>query len=175
MIFRQRLRHMIKSSKSLLENKLQPERDSMYMISTFVYRKFPKYSDTQKICCDHSKMWTMWLYHRVMSPNDAEGVANSVDPDQTAPLGAVWSGSELFAQTCLSENLGSLRYCSELIILSFWQTGLSKQCKPRSDCVLFCLHPFDTLTVWYIVGFLQQLFCVSKCFGFLLSVVTLYL
>ena len=31
----------------------------------------------------------MWLYHRVMSPNDAEGIANSVDPDQTAPLGAV--------------------------------------------------------------------------------------
>ena len=29
----------------------------------------------------------MWLYHRVMSPNDADGMANSVDPDQTAPLG----------------------------------------------------------------------------------------
>ena len=25
----------------------------------------------------------------VMSPNDADGMANSVDPDQTAPLGAV--------------------------------------------------------------------------------------
>ena len=31
----------------------------------------------------------MWLYHRVMSPNDADGIANSVEPDQTAPLGAV--------------------------------------------------------------------------------------
>ena len=31
----------------------------------------------------------MWPYHRVMSPNDADGMANSVDPDQTAPLGAV--------------------------------------------------------------------------------------
>ena len=31
----------------------------------------------------------MWLYHRVMNPNDADGMANSVDPDQTAPLGAV--------------------------------------------------------------------------------------
>ena len=47
------------------------------------YRKFPKYFDTQKICCNHSKIWTMWLYHRVMSPNDADGMANSVDPDQT--------------------------------------------------------------------------------------------
>ena len=51
----------------------------------------------------------MRLYHRVMSPNNADGIANSVDPDQTAPLGAVWSGSALFAQTYLSENLGSLR------------------------------------------------------------------
>ena len=31
----------------------------------------------------------MWIYHRVMSPNDADGMANSVDPDQTAPQGAV--------------------------------------------------------------------------------------
>ena len=47
-----------------------------------------------------------------MSPNDADGMANSIDPDQTAPLGAVWSGSALFAQACLSENLESLRYSS---------------------------------------------------------------
>ena len=31
----------------------------------------------------------MWLYPRVMNPIDADGMANSVDPDQTAPLGAV--------------------------------------------------------------------------------------
>ena len=74
------------------------------------YPKFPKYLDTQNICCNHSKIWTLWLYHRVMSPNDADGMANSVDPDQTAPLGAVWSGSALFAQAYLSENLGTLRY-----------------------------------------------------------------
>ena len=38
-----------------------------------------------------------------MSPKDAE--------QQTVyPLGAVWCGSTLFAQTCLSKNLGSLRY-----------------------------------------------------------------
>ena len=54
----------------------------------------------------------MWLYDRVMSPNNADGMANSgVDPDQTAPLGrgAVWFGSALFAQAYLSKNLGSLR------------------------------------------------------------------
>ena len=45
-----------------------------------------------------------------MHPKDAEGIANSVDPDQTAPLralGAVWSGSALFAQAYVSENLRS--------------------------------------------------------------------
>ena len=95
------------------------------------YRKFPKYSDTQNICCNHSKIWSMWLYHRLMGPNDADGMANSVDPDQTAPLGAVWSGSALFAQAYLSENLRSLRY--------------GKQCRARSeqsDPGLHCPHLF---------------------------------
>ena len=32
-----------------------------------------------------------------MSPKNAGGMVNSVDPDQTS-LGAVWSGSTLFAQ-----------------------------------------------------------------------------
>ena len=39
-----------------------------------------------------------------MGPNDADGMANSADPDQTAPR-----GSTLIAQTCVSENLGPLR------------------------------------------------------------------
>ena len=43
-----------------------------------------------------------------MHPKDADSIANSADPDQTAPLGAVLSGSALFAQTNRSENLGSL-------------------------------------------------------------------
>ena len=74
------------------------------------YCKFPKYSDTLKICCKLAKILTMWLYHRVTSPNDADRMANNVSPDQTAPLGAVWSGSALFVQAHLSENLGSLLY-----------------------------------------------------------------
>ena len=32
-------------------------------------------------------------------------MANSVDPDQTAPSGAVWSASALFAYVILSETL----------------------------------------------------------------------
>ena len=45
----------------------------------------------------------------VFCQNDANGIANSEDSEQTAPLGVVWSGSALFAQTYLFENLGSLR------------------------------------------------------------------
>ena len=45
-----------------------------------------------------------------MHPKYADEMANSVDPDQTAPVGAVGSGSTLFAPTYLSENLGILQY-----------------------------------------------------------------
>ena len=44
-----------------------------------------------------------------MSPNDADGIANSVDPDQIAPRRAVLSGSARFAPAYLSENLGQLQ------------------------------------------------------------------
>ena len=36
----------------------------------------------------------MWFYHQVMHPKDADGMANWVDPDQTAHAGAVWSGAD---------------------------------------------------------------------------------
>ena len=55
----------------------------------------------------------MQFYHRLMRPNDADRMTNSVDPDQTAPETAplaVYSGSTLFAETCLFKNLGPLRY-----------------------------------------------------------------
>ena len=41
---------------------------------------------------------------RVFHQKDANGIANSEDPDQTVPLGAVRSA--LFVQTYLYENLG---------------------------------------------------------------------
>ena len=72
------------------------------------YCKVPKFSDARKLCCNLSKIQTRRPNLKVFCQNDANGIANSEDPDQTAPLGAVWSGSALFAQTNLSENLGSL-------------------------------------------------------------------
>ena len=44
-----------------------------------------------------------------MHPKDAGSLPNNIDPDQTAILGEVWSGDALFAQTYLSEYLGSLQ------------------------------------------------------------------
>ena len=74
------------------------------------YRKTPKISDIQNICCNHPKSLTRWLFLRVMHPKDATGIANS--------LGAVWSGSALVAQTCLSENItGGLLYGALILFL----------------------------------------------------------
>ena len=65
-----------------------------------LYCKNPKYSDTQKFCCNYPKIWTSWLYQGVMHPKDAAGIANSVDSDQTA---LVWSLR--YAQNQLSTRL----------------------------------------------------------------------
>ena len=46
----------------------------------------PKNSNTRKICCNYPTSWTVWFYDRAMHPKDADSMANSVAPDQTAPL-----------------------------------------------------------------------------------------
>ena len=46
--------------------------------------------------------WRACFNNAVMDRN-ADGIPNSVEPDQTAPLGAVRSGLALFAQICLSQ------------------------------------------------------------------------
>ena len=48
-----------------------------------------------------------------MHPKDADGMANSVDPDQTASSEAVWSWSALFAETYLSQYIEFVRYKGE--------------------------------------------------------------
>ena len=68
------------------------------------YRKILKNSDTRKFAVITLKVEQGGFIVRVIRPKDAEGIANSVDPDQTVPIGTVWSGSALFAQAYLSEN-----------------------------------------------------------------------
>ena len=53
------------------------------------YRKVPKFSDTRKLCCNLSKSQTKSPNLRVFCQKDENGIANSEDPEQTAPLGAV--------------------------------------------------------------------------------------
>ena len=82
----------------------------------------------------------MWFYHGVMSPKDADRMANSVDPDQTAPhlelhwlqrpvcpkTGSLWqffSESEFFSceyaklQRLFPRCFEALIYKTKLVIL----------------------------------------------------------
>ena len=53
------------------------------------YRILPKFSDARKLCSNLSKIQTKRPKFTVFHQKDADGIANSEDPDQTAPLGAV--------------------------------------------------------------------------------------
>ena len=46
------------------------------------------------------------IYHKIMPNHGSDGTANSVDPNQTAPVKKSRSGSAQFAQMPLSKNLG---------------------------------------------------------------------
>ena len=51
-----------------------------------IYRKTMKNLDNQTNCCNYPKIVTMCFYHRIVRPKDADGMANSFDPDQTLGL-----------------------------------------------------------------------------------------
>ena len=53
--------------------------------------------------------------------SDRYAWANSADPDQTAPRGAVWSGSTLFAIPSASFRLITLRQSHTIQILEWLQ------------------------------------------------------
>ena len=52
-----------------------------------VYRKVPKFSDTQKLCCNLPKIQTKRPNLWVFPQKDVNGIANSEDPDQQSDLG----------------------------------------------------------------------------------------
>ena len=123
--------------------------------------KYPPYllhwKWTPTKCCNYLKTSIMWIYHRVMHPKDTAGMANSVDPAQTAPL-AVRSGCTLFAKTCLSRNLGSLPFfkvfVGDLLIhkwaTSWWNqkmTALSESDQPGHPPSLIRVFA-DLCTQW---------------------------
>ena len=62
---------------------------------------------TPENCCNLPKIQEKRPNLCIFCQKNVNGIANSGDPDQTVPLGAVLSGSALFAKTYLSENFGS--------------------------------------------------------------------
>ena len=54
-----------------------------------LYRKFPKFSDARKLCCNLPKIQTKSQTLGYLVKKMPNGIANSEDPDQTAPLGEV--------------------------------------------------------------------------------------
>ena len=50
--------------------------------------KFQNFQTPKQLCCNLPKIQTKRPNLRVFCQNDANGIANSEDPDQTAPPGA---------------------------------------------------------------------------------------
>ena len=53
----------------------------------FAYPKVPKFLDARKLCCKLPNSQEKRPNLRVFLQKDANGIANSEDPDQTAPPG----------------------------------------------------------------------------------------
>ena len=62
---------------------------SLFFLIQRKYRKVPKFSDTRKLYCNLPKIQEKRPNLGVFREKDANGIANSEYPDQTAPLGAV--------------------------------------------------------------------------------------
>ena len=126
-------------------------RSSLSVKHCWYYRKFPKYSDTQNICCNHAKIWIMWLYNRIMSPNGADVMANSVDPDQTAPrVCTVRPGLSVRKLRIITVDLVWYRIFMNIKWAASWQNQQNGGCAQRrlrsawasaqSDQSLRCPH-----------------------------------
>ena len=73
----------------------------------------------------------MQLFLKILSE-----LANSVDPDQTAPSEAVWCESTLFAYVNLLDHLvfeilGHLRYPPHIVTITTWLKYFYSYCKPQ--------------------------------------------
>ena len=72
----------------LQQNKINKDQKGVYlMMKTTV--KFLNFRTPKKLCCNLSKIQTKRPNFRVFRQKDLAGIANSEDPDQTAPIGAV--------------------------------------------------------------------------------------
>ena len=96
-----------------------------------------------------------------MGQKHADGTANSVDPDQTA----VWSGSALFAKTCLCENLGSLEFSS----FWYWKWELGpyfglKQIQNGVLCLKVWLYDIESWDITIMISLMLSIIKKKKHF-----------
>ena len=101
------------------------------------YSKWPKISNPLFHPLLAYILLSMLLLLKILS-----GMANSVDPDQTAPSGAVWSGSTLFAYVILSDTLvfGILGHLPYIYMDTSHMHYI--QCSPHVKCIRI-YHTFD--------------------------------
>ena len=129
------------------EDKFSHRTAQLILLCEAVRRKSPSHCDTYRPAMKNYKRWygkcpkiSNILFHTFLAltllfmqffikiPN---GNANSGDPDQTAPSGAVWSGSALFTYGILSDTsvleiLAQLPYLGNVTIMKY---NLSKALK----------------------------------------------
>ena len=65
------------------------ESENLGKLGKMCYRKVPKFLDARKLGCKLPKILTKRPNHKVFRQKDANGIANSEDPDQIASLVAV--------------------------------------------------------------------------------------
>ena len=65
---------------------MPPTRSLGEFVMQYTYCKVSKFSDTRKLCCNLPKIQTKRPNLRVFRQKDANGLANSEDPDQFAPF-----------------------------------------------------------------------------------------
>ena len=141
----------------------------------FYYRKNRKISDNLKICCNHPKSWTKWLYFCVMCSEDADRMANSVDPDQTAPRSSlIWvctvcpvlSVRKLRIITVNSYPLHEFLFCRRQYMGRFDLDPGTTQMNAnwhhskfnKSELPYFCLNTIQTLCHHDQISFLRHRF-----------------
>ena len=84
-------------------------------------RKVTKLWYTRNLCCNLPKIQEKRQSLRVFCLIHANWIANCEGPDQTTLLGAVWSGSALFAKARLSEKIQD-HYGNYSKLLTRWLT-----------------------------------------------------
>ena len=113
------------------------------------FRENPKSSNTKK-CCDYLKNGAVSFCYRVMDPNDADRMANGVDP------GAVWSGCtrlcvffilQLYEYQLICGNskfeVQEVFWCKNMLVFVYWDVQLCKRSKslifePHHDQTCLC-------------------------------------